>query len=387
MFCYIHIPFCQSRCKYCRFSTFAWKPDLDKEIYVDYLVKNIENGVLHTPCTLAISQWQNSESQKTLNSIYFWWWTPTSLSNSQLEKIIIALKNKFSFGKDIEITLETTINNITEENLIIWKKIWINRLSIWIQTLNNESLKEIWRSSKEEIIEKLDIIENLFKKNCHSLEEGNLPCICFNWLSISLDFIIWLPYVKKWELLQDLKFIIEKYDFINHISLYMLEEYYDYPEKWQDLSISEEDFLEEYLLCKNYLEEKWFKRYELSNFAKKWYECKHNKAYWNHKNMLAFWLWAHWFLDWVRYAYPNNFTDYYSWKLDYVEELSNKDLFLEKIMFGLRTIWLEQEIYKKLNQEKTKYFIEQKLLDFKQDKLVLLDNWVVLIDYIIKEIV
>lgn len=353
MFCYIHIPFCQSRCKYCRFSTFVWKADLDKEIYVNYLVGRI----------------QNSEWQIMLNSIYFWWWTPTSLSNNQLERIILALKNRFGFVKNIEITLETTLINITEENLVRWQKIWVNRLSIWIQTLNNESLKEIWRPSREEIIKKLDIIKNIKS------------------FSISLDFIIWLPYVKKWELLQDLKFIIEKYDFINHISLYMLEEYYDYPKKWQDLSIKEEDFLEEYLLCKNYLDEKWFKRYELSNFAKKWFECKHNKTYWNHENILAFWLWSHWFLDWVRYAYPNNFKNYYSWKLDYKEMLSENDIFLEKIMFGLRTVWLEQEIHKKLNQEKIKYFVEQKLLDFQDDKLILWDKWVVLIDYIIKEIV
>jgi oxygen-independent coproporphyrinogen-3 oxidase len=145
--------------------------------------------------------------------------------------------------------------------------------------------------------------------------------------------------------------------------------------------------LEEYLLCKNYLEAKWFKRYELSNFAKKWFECKHNNAYWNHENMLALWLWSHWFLDWVRYAYSNNFKDFYLWKLDYEENLSINDLFLEKVMFGLRTVWLEQEIYQKLNQEKIKYFIEQKLLDFENKKLILSDNWVVFIDYIMKEIV
>ncbi len=400
MFCYIHIPFCQSRCKYCRFSTFVWKADLDKEIYVDYLVKNIENnviasdneaiqkmwnnilnGLFHT------SQWQNREWHNLLNSIYFWWWTPTSLSNSQLERIIIALKNRFGFDEKIEITLESTIQNITRENLIIWQKIWINRLSIWIQTLNNESLKEIWRPSRKEIINKLNIIENLFRKKCHSLEEGNLPYICFNWISISLDFIIGLPYVKKWELSQDLKFILEKYDFVNHISLYMLEEYYSYPQKWQEISIIEEDYLEEYLLCKNYLEENSFYRYELSNFAKPWFECKHNKSYWDHSEVIAFWLWSHWFLDWARYAYPDNFVDYYSGKLDYKENLTKDDLFLEKVMFGLRTSWITEVIYKKLNQEKIKYFVEQKLLDFQDDKLILWDKWVIFVDYIIKEIV
>lgn len=317
----------------------------------------------------------------SLNSIYFWWWTPTSLSNEQLKTIIKTLENKFGLEKNIEITLETTINNITEENLLFWRVLWINRLSLWIQTLNNQTLKEIWRSSREEILEKLDIIKrdrSFFRK---PVSGGN------TFLAISLDFIIWLPYVKKWEVLKDIKFILEKFDFINHISLYMLEEYYDYPKKWQEVSVSEDDYLEEYLLCKNYLKEKWFKRYELSNFSKKWFDCNHNKAYWDHSNVIAFWLWSHGLLNWIRYAYPSNFRDYYSWKLEVNEKLWENDLFLEKIMFWLRTYWLEKEIYIQLNQEKIKYFIEQKLLNFQDNKLVLDDNWVTLIDYIIKEII
>jgi oxygen-independent coproporphyrinogen-3 oxidase len=153
------------------------------------------------------------------------------------------------------------------------------------------------------------------------------------------------------------------------------------------LSISEDEFLEEYLLCKSYLEIKWFKRYELSNFAKAWFECKHNKSYWNHSDLIAFWLWSHWYLDDTRYAYPNNFKDYYWWILEFKEKLTENDLFLEKIMFWLRTIWLEKKLYEKLNQKKIKYFIEQKLLNFENNKLLLSDNWVTLIDYIIKEII
>lgn len=375
MFCYIHIPFCQSRCKYCRFSTFSSKNDIDKQIYVDFLVKEILN---------------TNEKKELLSSIYLWWWTPTSLNNSQIEEIINTLKSKFGFKDDIEITLETTISNITEENLSVWKNLWVNRLSLWIQTLNNDSLKEIWRPSREKIIEKLKIINDYFITP-HSHDVRFPPHLRGNKgelnLAISLDFIIWLPYVKKWEVLNDIQFILKNYPFVNHISLYMLEEYYDYPKKWQELSIDENEYLDEYETCKKHLEENWFARYELSNFAKPWFECKHNKAYWNHSDVISFWLWSHWYLNQTRYAYPNNFKDYYAWITNYKEDLSEKDLFLEKVMFWLRTNWLEKIVYQKLNKEKIKYFIEQKLLDIKDNKLVLKDNWVTLIDYIIKEII
>lgn len=357
MFCYIHIPFCENRCKYCRFSTFSSKNDLDRQVYVDFLVKSIQN---------------NSQNQEKLDSVYFWWWTPTSLNNSQIEKIINSLKNKFGFKYNIEISLETTISNIGKENLLEWKKLWINRLSLWVQTLNNDSLKEIWRPSSEKIIEKLEVINEI---KC----ESNL--------AISLDFIIWLPYVKKWEVMKDIKFIVKNYDFINHISLYMLEQYYDYPKKWEKLGISDDEYLNEYLICKNYLEQNGFIRYEISNFAKLWFECNHNKAYWNHCEVMAFWLWAHWFIDWERYAYPNNFRDYYDWKYEYEEKLTTKDIFFEKVMFSLRTWWIEKEFFELLNQEKIKYYINEKLLSYKANKLILCDNWVTLIDYIIKEII
>jgi oxygen-independent coproporphyrinogen-3 oxidase len=141
------------------------------------------------------------------------------------------------------------------------------------------------------------------------------------------------------------------------------------------------------LTCKNYLEKNGFARYELSNFAKPWFECKHNKAYWDHSEVVAFWLGSHSIIDNKRYAYPNNFKDYYSWILDYKEDLTENDIFLEKVMFWLRTNWLTKDIFELLNQRKIKYFVEQKLLDFVDNKLILCDNWVTLIDYIITEIV
>nr|MDD3720303.1 radical SAM family heme chaperone HemW [Candidatus Gracilibacteria bacterium] len=357
MFCYIHIPFCESRCKYCRFSTFVENDNLKKQFYVDFLVKSIENNNLGFKI-----------QESNLKSIYFGGGTPTSLSNIQLLSIIQTLKEKFNFSHNIEITLETTPNNITSKNLEEWDKMGINRLSLGIQTLNNNALNEIGRIDKNEIFEKLNLLRLSKIKN------------------ISVDFIIGLPYVNKGETFKDISYILDNYSFVKHISLYMLEDYYDYPESWQKLSIKEEDFLGEYVMCKNYLEEKGFYRYELSNFAKKDFQCKHNKAYWNHSELIAFGLSAHGFLNNTRYTYPNTFSKYYTGLIEFDEKLSKKDIFLEKVMFGLRTNGLEKDIYEKLNMLKINEFINGKMLEIKNNKLIIKDIGVVILDYIIKEI-
>jgi oxygen-independent coproporphyrinogen-3 oxidase len=209
-----------------------------------------------------------------------------------------------------------------------------------------------------------------------------------------------LPNVKKWEIRNDIEFILDNYDFIKHISVYMLEEYYDipedidskfeniiYPNNWNEIWIKDEDYLWEYMEVKEFLKSRGFNSYEISNFAKPWFECKHNKAYWDHSNILAFWLWAHWFINNERYSNSEEFIKYYSWKIDNIEKLSPEDIFLEKVMFQLRTSWLNEEIYNKLDSENIEYFIKNWYLEKKSNKIILLDKWILVMDYILSEII
>jgi len=391
---YIHIPFCDLKCKYCRFAS-IWKiQNLHINKYVSFLCKEIKSS----------KQLQNylipelkRRSKIVLDTIYFWWWTPSVLSEQNLKDIFEALKSRFIFSDNIEITLESTPNNITLKNLKIWKNLGINRLSIGIQTLNQKSLEEIWRGTKNPI-PGLEKIAN-YRKKYQS----------WGW-AVSLDFIIWLPYVRKWEILNNIKYVLENYDFIKHISVYMLEEYYNpdkiietkydniiYPENWNKLWLKDEEYLEEYSAIKKFLIEKWFINYEISNFAKPWSLCKHNKWYWEHKEVLAFWMWAYGLVKnfkgernknlYIRYANADNFKDYYAGKKIFEEKLNDKDLFLEKVMFQLRTNWLEKEIYKKLEREKINYFIKNWYLKKESEKIILTDSWVLVLDYILKEII
>jgi oxygen-independent coproporphyrinogen-3 oxidase len=135
------------------------------------------------------------------------------------------------------------------------------------------------------------------------------------------------------------------------------------------------------------LEEKGFWRYEISNFAKKRYKCKHNLAYWNHSNMIAFWLGAHGYEKEMRYAYSDNFKDYYRWKLQFEERLEEKEKILEMILFSLRTSGINQEYFCFFDEEKLTYFFEKWFLEKKKNKIIVSEKGVLVIDFILKEII
>ncbi len=366
MFSYVHIPFCESKCKYCRFASLWGVNYTQVDFYVASLIANIK---------------EFSHIKKSLESVYFGWWTPGILKKNHVEKILETLKNTFWFQKNIEISLESTPQNLTRENLEDWKNLWVNRISFGIQTLNNDSLKEIWRTDKKTIFQALEHLKNSGIEN------------------ISCDFIIGLPYVKKWEILENIQEILENFPFLKHISVYMLEDYYDiddqakmyekitYPDRWEHLGIPESEYENEYNEIKNYLQTKWFFRYEISNFAKPWFECKHNQSYWNHSENIGFWLWAHGFLEWKRYAYTQDFIGYYKRKMEYEEILSDEDIFLEKLLFWLRTSWISHELFPKLSQTGIQKCREEGLIEFSWDKIILTDIWYPLMDYVLKEII
>lgn len=364
-FCYIHIPFCKSKCKYCKFSSFGNMNKDQIDNYIKYLIDEINNTNFNL---------SSDEDRIFLNSIYFWWWTPSIIEIQNLKLVIKTLKKKYEFKNNIEITLEINTFWITKQKILSWLELGINRFSIWIQTLNNKSLEEIWRENKKINLEFLD---NLWEILNTSIYKN---------ITVSLDFIIWLPYVNKWETKKDIEYIIKKYDFINHISVYMLEDQY-YPWNWKKNSIIEDEYLWEYENIFNFLKNKKFYRYEISNFAKKWYECKHNLAYWNHSNIISYWLWAHWYINKLRYSNSNNFKDYYNKeKVNYYKNTKD-DIFLEKVMFKLRTSWLTQNLFSKLNVNNIENFVSQWYLKKYNKKIILTNKGVLILDYILKEII
>ena len=157
---YIHIPYCKQACHYCDFH-FSTSMKTKHEM-IDSIVKEIEI--------------RSSEFSQNIDSIYIGGGTPSVMTNFELEAIFIALEKKISIGKIKEITIEINPEDLLSEKLDFYKKIGINRLSIGIQSMNNDVLK--WMNR---IHDKNQVVKGL----------NNTRDIGFE--NVSLDFIYGTP--------------------------------------------------------------------------------------------------------------------------------------------------------------------------------------------------
>lgn len=277
---YIHIPFCEKKCNYCDFTSFPSTSDMQDK-YVDYLIKEIN---------LYKDKYDISENQKT---IYFGGGTPSLLSIENITKIL----EKFNFNSETEITIEVNPKTVNRENLIAYKKLGINRLSIGVQSFNEELLKILGRiHNRNEAIEIYNLARELGFKN------------------ISLDLMFSLPNQKIEDLEKDLEILF----FLNpeHFSIYSLI--------WEEGTKFYRDLIQGKLKeTENELEaemfetiikkakERGYRHYEISNFSKLNYESKHNMNYWENNNYLGVGLAAAGYLENNRYKNFNLFKEYY----------------------------------------------------------------------------
>lgn len=375
---YIHIPFCTQKCTYCKFALTPIFNNYKIKKYIHFLWEEIEEKI----------QLYLNEKIKT---IYFGWWTPSILSVEELRRII----HKIPHDGSTEITLESNPEDIHEAYLewIFW--LWINRLSIWIQSLNNETLKEVQRKNSESIFSALESIKNIlvWKVGKRILNKNKE-------ISINIDLILGLPFTKKWEILSAIQYLHENYTFITHTSVYVLEKWL-YPEHWMSLGINEEEIRQEYWDICNYFSSKWWNHYEVSNFAKPGHECKHNLGYWNHENSLGFWLSAAEFIKTPlrantiseiisakRSINSISFSGYYKGVLEEQETLNNSQILLEDFLFCTRTFKeINTNIFTFLDRGKIKKFLQEWLIIGNEKIFTIPEKSILMLDFIVNELV
>lgn len=296
---YIHIPFCRSKCNYCAFNSFYADTDTQKE-YVKYLIKEIQEF--------------SKDNKMRADTIYFGGGTPSFLYEGGIKEIIDVLKDNFVFDAD-EISIECNPESLTPIKLDEYKECKVNRISIGLQTASNELLKIAGRIHTFE-----DFISAL--NNCKKAGFDNVNC----------DIMLGLLEQKTQDVINTLK-VLFQYDIIKHISMYGLKAEKNTP--WQDIVIDEDMSADMYDVAYLMLIENGFHRYEISNFAKSGFECKHNKKYWQRKNYIGFGLSAHSLIDNIRYANPDNMKDYINNKKEKLV-LSQEQIEEEYIMLALR---------------------------------------------------
>ncbi len=310
---YIHIPFCESRCHYCDFCSSLLNEENVKK-YFEYLKKeiNLQEDFL---------------KYKIIDTVFIGGGTPSSVHSKYIKEIMEEL-SKFQFSKNKEITIESNPNSLTREKAEAYFSSGINRISIGAQSFNESILKRIGRIHK-----KGDIYKAI--ENARSAGFDN----------INLDLMLALLDQKFSDIEESIK-EIKKLN-LPHISYYslILEEntkLYLEHEKSPLAFPTEDEDREMYHYVVSELSKLGLKQYEISNFAKESYECRHNMTYWKLRDYISFGLSASSNIGNKRFTNYYSFKDYYE-ALDrgknpivFSEKLTKTDRMNEFIMMGLR---------------------------------------------------
>ena len=311
---YIHIPFCSSICSYCDFSKFYYNED-----WVNQYLEALNNEI------------DLNYKGEVLKTLYIGGGTPSCLNIEQLTKLFNIIK-KFNLSTKVEFTFECNVENINKEKLEFLYKKGVNRLSIGVQTFNNDLLKILNRHhTKEEVIEKINLAKS----------------IGFN--NINVDLIYAIPKEDMNILKNDLDLFLSLN--INHISTYSLiiePNTKLYIDKFKNIDEDLDYEMYKYICAK--LKENGYNHYEISNFAKDGYESSHNLTYWNNEEYYGFGLGASGYVNGIRYDNTKNLNKYLNKNYIYEShELELKETIENEFILGLRKV---KGINKKIFQDK-----------------------------------
>lgn len=312
---YIHIPFCEHKCIYCDFYSIITKDNID--------------SFLHA-LKMEICYYSEINSKpRVITSIYFGGGTPSLMNPEFILEIIVLIKTRFLVSDDVEITLETNPGTVEQTKLREFFQLGINRLSIGIQSFYENDLKFLTR-----IHDKRTAIETVLRAK----EAG--------FKNINIDLIFNLPEQTKDKWRRNLETAISLP--VAHISAYSLilergtilnKMVLDGKVKIQD----EDHDADLYETTMDYLTQSGFNQYEVSNFAKEGFECRHNNSYWHYNDYFGFGPSAHSFIDGKRYWNYSSLRRYIAeveksgYALAGFEYLSDKQKLDEYILLALRS--------------------------------------------------
>ena len=309
---YLHWPFCPYRCHFCPFVALA-SQDHFMDQYHDALMKEIEAFAL----TL--------DQKLTLDTIFIGGGTPSTYPDSLLLDMFAKLKEKFDMSENTEVTIEVNPGTVRKEQPALWRKLGINRVSIGVQSLNDRVLKKLNRLQSAQDVRTL------------------LPQVGVVFKNISIDLILGLPGVTSEEWKELLKEVVTWP--LQHLSIYFLmvhentRLYFDLQMKKTSLP-ADDSIIDLYHWSVRFLKRHGFDQYETSNFSRPGYECRHNIGYWERKPYKGFGLGACSFDGKNRFENIKNLTDYLQQSgtnaSAIVETLTKEQVYLEKVMLGLR---------------------------------------------------
>lgn len=320
---YLHIPFCVKKCNYCDFLSAPADWNTQKR-YVEALKKEI-------------SFYQDRLENYTISSIFFGGGTPSVLEEKWIKELLEIIFEMYFVEEDAEITIEANPETLTKEKLESYKRAGINRLSIGLQSTENEQLKRLGRiHTYEKFLEIYAFARNAGFDN------------------INVDLMSALPFQTQSEWEETLRKVVSLVPKPEHISAYSLiiEEGTQFYEIEEELSLPKEEVDRQmYWRTKELLEREGYLRYEISNYALSGKESRHNQIYWNLKEYLGMGLGAASYFGGSRFKNTEDLKEYLSFLEDSnlqhnkkekiglqrdIQILSKKERMEEFMFLGLR---------------------------------------------------
>jgi len=310
---YFHIPFCKRKCNYCDFYSISDEEGDKVREYIESLKKEI---ILR-------------KTDEKVESIFWGGGTPSLLKENDFSEIADFIRANFDLLPDCEWTIEANPESFSEEKAQLWLNKGVNRLSLGVQSLNDDELKICGRlhdAQQATAVLKSKIIEKFS--------------------SVNVDLIYGLPLQTAASFESTLRTVCET-PCLAHLSLYELSvgenthfswerEKYNFP--------SEEELAKMMDISRQILTANGFERYEVSNFAKEGKRCRHNENYWKDGQYMGFGAAAHSF-DGRRRCANHSELSLYTDSLDYgelpvsfCEKMDSKRRRLEFLMLNLRTV-------------------------------------------------
>ena len=311
---YIHIPFCVTKCKYCDFNSF--KIDLNEKIkYLNYLGEEMK-------------LYKEEIKNREIDSVFVGGGTPSILNENEINILFEKIKENFNIKSNAEITMECNPGTFTLNKLKVMKKSGVNRLSIGLQAVQNHHLKYIGR---------IHTFEE-FEKNYHDAKQMGFD-------NINIDLMYALPNQSREDWMESLEKVVKLNP--THISAYSLileenTELFKMYERDEFNLLDENTDIEMYEYTIDYLKSHGYNQYEISNYAKDNFECKHNVLYWKCEEYVGIGASASGYFNGIRY---NNICELDNYEkmilegekpIEWEEKLSIKDEIEESIFLGLR---------------------------------------------------
>lgn len=313
---YIHIPFCEHICYYCDFNkVFLEGQPVDK--YVDLLIKEMEMVT-------------EKQVMKPVETIFVGGGTPTTLTEAQLTRLCSAVQRLFPIAKEAEFSFEANPGDLSVSKLQVMKEHGVNRLSMGVQSFNNELLKKIGR---------IHTVDDVYQSVNNAKQVG--------FENVSIDLIFSLPGQTEADFEDTLTKALNLD--LPHYSAYSLiiepkTIFYNLMQKGKLLLPGEDAEANMYEMLMSTMEKHGRRQYEISNFAKPGFESRHNIVYWSNEHYFGFGAGAHGYVGETRYANYGPLKKYMQplekneLPIFQQKELTLKEKMEEEMFLGLRKV-------------------------------------------------